>query len=374
MSDLNPGTDIPANIPIKNVSVNAYTIPTHKPESDGTLEWDSTTLVLVSIDAGDRTGIGYSYADVSTAYLIEKSLKAMIINRNAMNIPGITDHLIHQIRNNGQTGIAMMGVSAIDNALWDLKAKLLHLPLCTLLGQAKEQMLLYGSGGFTSYSDEELEDEFSNWVSEGILHVKMKIGREPSRDTDRVKTARSAIGKDTGLFVDANGAYTVKQALLMAGEFANYDVTWFEEPVPSSDLAGLHLIRSRAPFSFNIAAGEYGYNLPYFKAMLGAGAVDILQADATRCGGISNFLKVGQLCEAYQLPFSSHCAPSLHLHAALSLPSFYIAEYFRDHVRIEQMLFEGIAQPKQGTLSPDLGRPGIGFEFKYKDAEQYKVL
>ena len=123
----------------------------------------------------------------------------------------------------------------------------------------------------------------------------------------------------------------------------------------------------------NIVAGEYGYNLPYFEKMLDSEAVDILQADATRCGGISGFLKAGFLCEAYQLPFSSHCAAALHLHPALTMPCFYIAEYFHDHSRIEEMLFDGIQKPLCGKMKPDLSRPGFGIEFKYADAEKYKV-
>jgi len=107
--------------------------------------------------------------------------------------------------------------------------------------------------------------------------------------------------------------------------------------------------------------------------MLAAGSVDVLQADATRCGGITGFLKAGYLAEAHQLPFSSHCAPALHLHPTLCLPSFFISEYFHDHVRIEQMLFDGVSPPQNGTLKPDLTRPGLGIEFKHQDAEKFKL-
>jgi L-alanine-DL-glutamate epimerase-like enolase superfamily enzyme len=295
------------------------------------------------------------------------------MGKNALDIPAITHWLIHQIRNNGNTGIGMMAISAIDNALWDLKAKLFGLPLCLLLGRVKEEMLIYGSGGFTSYTDYQLQQQLGDWAEQGLRYVKMKIGRHPERDVYRVKLAREAIGVENSLYVDANGAYTVKQAIAMAQEFAAYDISWFEEPVNSDNLEGLHFIRDHLPHGVKIAAGEYGYNFPYFKVMLAANAVDVLQADATRCGGISGFLKAGYLCEAWQQPFSSHCAPALHLHAALSLPSFYIAEYFFDHVRIENMLFDGVVQPENGTLQPDLTRPGLGIDFKYNDAEKYKV-
>jgi L-alanine-DL-glutamate epimerase-like enolase superfamily enzyme len=267
-----------------------------------------------------------------------------------------------------------MAISAVDNALWDLKAKLFNVPLVSLLGKVRDDFRIYGSGGFTSYSIDRLQKQLGGWADEGITQVKMKIGRDAAKDVERVKTARQAIGKDCALFVDANGAYTIKQALEKARQFEELGVSWFEEPRPSDDLKGLNFIREHAPAGMNVAAGEYGYHLPYFKQMLAAGSVDVLQADATRCGGISTFLKAGHVCEAYQLPFSSHCAPSLHLHAGLSLPSFYTGEYFYDHVRIENMLFDGVARPVNGALHADWSRPGIGLEFKKKDAGKYKVF
>ena len=358
---------------IQDVKVSAYTIPTDHPEADGTIEWDSTTMILVEIHAGGEIGIGYTYAHIATGLVIEKTLKSIVIGKDVMELPAITAAMIRAIRNNGACGIAMMAVSAVDNALWDLKAKITGIPLALLLGKVKDDMLLYGSGGFTSYSNQELEEQLGGWADSGIRYVKMKIGTHPESDLERVRIARNAIGKNTALFVDANGAYTAKQAIDMASQFEAYNVSWFEEPVPSDDLKGLHFIRENVPVNMRIAAGEYGYNLPYFEAMLDAAAVDVLQGDATRCGGISGFIKAGNLCEAYQLPYSSHCAPAMHLHAALALPSFYIAEYFYDHARIEEMFFDGVVKPLNGTLVPDLGRPGIGLVLKEADAKKYLV-
>lgn len=358
---------------IKDLNVSVYKIPTDSPESDGTIEWDSTTMILVEINAGGKMGMGYSYADISSAFFIEKSLKKIVIGKNAMDIPWISKSMVDSVRNNGNCGVVSMAISAVDNALWDLKAKLLNLPLALLLGKVRDDFPIYGSGGFTSYTIERLQNQLSGWAEKGIKQVKMKIGREPDKDVYRVGKAREAIGRNVELFVDANGAYNTKQALEMAMKFSELGVRWFEEPRPSSDLDGLHFIREHAPAGMKIAAGEYGYNLPYFEQMLNAGAVDVLQADATRCGGISTFLKAGHTCEAHQLPFSSHCAPSLHLHAGLSLPSFFTAEYFYDHVRIENMLFDGTPQPVDGALHVDLARPGLGLEFKNADAEKYKV-
>lgn len=358
-------------VPVESVKVSAYKIPTDAPEADGTIRWNSTTLVLVEIEAGGKTGIGYTYADESAARFIHSTLIALVLHKNALDIQGITDCLTRQIRNSGVCGIAMMAVSAVDNALWDLKAKLFDLPLCKLLGQVKETMLVYGSGGFTSYNKKQLQQQFAGWSERGIRYMKMKIGTHPDEDLRRVQEAREGMPADAQLMIDANGAYTAKQALQKAGEMLPYNITWFEEPVSSDDLEGLRFIRERVPAQVNIAAGEYGYNLPYFEAMLRAKAVDVLQADATRCGGITGFLKAGIVAEAHQLPFSSHCAPALHLHAALCLPSFFIAEYFHDHARIERKLFEGTVAVANGVLTPDLSRPGFGFAFKHKDAQKY---
>jgi L-alanine-DL-glutamate epimerase-like enolase superfamily enzyme len=150
-------------------------------------------------------------------------------------------------------------------------------------------------------------------------------------------------------------------------------VTWFEEPVSSDDLEGLRLLRDRGPAGMAIAAGEYGYNLTYFRRMLDAGAVDVLQADASRCAGFTEFLRVAALCAAYQLPLSAHTAPSLHRHVACAAPALVHVEYFFDHERIEQMFFDGAATPVDGALRPDLSRPGMGLALKEADAAPYQI-
>lgn len=360
-------------IPIKDIEVSAYTIPTDFPESDGTITWDQTSLVLVIIHAGGKEGIGYTYADPASGIFIQKTLKPLLPGMDALQIPAITQTLIRAVRNNGTCGLAMMAISAIDIAAWDLKGKLFDVPVCSLLGMVRRKMPLYGSGGFTSYSNNQTSDQFQAWAAQGITRFKMKIGRENKKDIDRVKAARQAIGREAGLYVDANGAYSARQATKMADALTGFDVSWFEEPVPSDDLPGLHYVREHTPEGCAIAAGEYGYNLPYFEAMLRAGAVDVLQADATRCGGITHFLQAGALSAAHQIPFSAHCAPAIHLHAALAAPGFFVAEYFHDHTRIESLLFDGISPPVDGCLEPDLSRPGLGFNVKYADAKKYKL-
>lgn len=357
--------------PVQDLRVSTYIIPTESHESDGTLEWNRTVLVLVTTKAAGELGIGYTYADESTAALIHHSLAKLVIGQNALDIPTIWAKLRHQIRNLGRPGIVSMAMAAVDNSLWDLKAKLLNLPLAKLLGQVRDGVPVYGSGGFTSYSVDRLQEQLAGWAQRGIRMVKMKVGTRPEEDVNRVRAARQAIGRDVKLFVDANGAYTRKQALEKAEQFAEFNVTWFEEPVSSDDLEGLRLMRDRAPAGMAIAAGEYGYDLPYFQRMLQVEAVDVLQADATRCAGISEFVRVGALAEAFAIPFSAHTAPSIHLHACCSLNNLRHIEYFYDHVRIERILFEGAIDPVNGVLHPDLSRPGIGLELKERDARKF---
>ena len=359
---------------VDDVVVATYRVPTDVPtESDGTYAWSSTTLVLVEATAGGVTGLGYSYADDATARLIHDTLAPLVCGANALAIGESWAALVASVRNLGREGIASMAISAVDVALWDLKARLLDLPLVTLLGASRGAAPVYGSGGFTSYTEAQLCAQLSGWVNAGIPRVKMKIGRDAAADVARVAAARRAIGADAELFVDANGAYERKQALAQAERFAESGVTWFEEPVYHRDLEGLRFVRDRAPAGMEISVGEYGYAPDNFAALVNAGAADVLQADATRCEGITGLLVVDGLCEATNTPLSTHCAPSLHAHPACAAKRVRHVEYFRDHARIEQLFFDGALTPRNGALYPDLSRPGLGLELKRADARKYET-
>ena len=358
---------------VGKIETRAFVIPTDEPESDGTLAWDKTTLVLVELEAGGARGLGWTYADRATASIAADVLAPKLRGCDAFAIGAAWIEMARALRNAGRPGAGMMALSAIDVALWDCKARLLGLPIQLLLDRVRDRVPIYGSGGFTSYSLKQLQDQLGGWAAEGIPRVKMKSGTHPQDDLRRVRAAREAVGPDVELFVDANGAYSRKQALRLAEAFAELGVSWFEEPVSSDDLEGLRLLRDRAPAGMDIAAGEYGYDLRYFRHMLDARAVDVLQADATRCAGITGFLQVGALCSAHCLPLSAHCAPALHAHVCCAVPVVRHVEYFHDHARIERLLFDGTLIPADGALHPDLSRPGMGLEFKRADAQHYAV-
>src|SRR6185437_12487841 len=357
--------------PVKDVNVVAYTIPTDAPEADGTFAWNSTTVVVAHIAAGGETGLGYTYGSKSVVPAAEHIAEKALVGQSPFDIPRLHQAMIHTVRNDGSRGIASMAISALDVALWDLKARLLGCPVVELLGSAQQKVAAYGSGGFTSYSNTKLAEQLSGWAKGGLKMVKMKIGSHPESDPERVRVARKAIGPKVALFVDANGAYSPKRALAFANEFVEQGVVWFEEPVSSDHLADLRLIRRAAPSNMDIAAGEYGYDPFYFRRMLEAGAVDVLQLDATRCKGYTGFLQGAAIAASFGCPLSAHCAPTLHMHVACAVPGFRNIEYFHDHVRIEQMLFDGFIAPKNGKLEPDRSSPGLGILFKRKDAERY---
>lgn len=359
---------------IERVEAAAYTIPTDAPESDGTLEWDRTTLVTVEVEAAGARGFGYTYADASAAWVIRNTLADRVRGADATDTPAAWSAMVRAVRNVGRQGIAATAIAAVDVALWDLKAVLLGVPLDRLLGSVRDEVAVYGSGGFTTYSIPRLQEQLAGWASQGITRVKMKVGRDPDEDLVRVRRAREAVGGGVELFVDANGGYSRKRALRQAESFAELGVSWFEEPVSSDDLEGLRLLRDRAPAGMDIAAGEYGFDDAHFRSLLEGGAVDVLQADATRCAGITGFLRAGALAAAHHVPLSAHTAPSIHLAPCCALAPVRHVEYFHDHVRIEQRFLEGAPLPSGGSLRPDRSRPGLGLTPRHADLEPYRVL
>jgi L-alanine-DL-glutamate epimerase-like enolase superfamily enzyme len=361
---------VAAEVAVDQVDVSAYTIPTDEPESDGTLEWDETTIVVVEVGAGGETGLGYTYGPKAVATLVEEKLADVLSGSDPMSVGGSWAEMGRQLRNAGRPGIGSMAIAAVDIALWDLKARLRGMPLVEALEAEGEAVPLYASGGFTSYSNERLAEQLGGWADAGFTRVKMKVGREPDRDPVRLDAARAAIGDEDELFVDANGAFSREQALDWADRLEReWDVSWFEEPVSSADFEGLRRVRERS--RLDVAAGEYVYVAADARNLLAAGAVDCLQADVTRCGGITGFLEVAALAEEHGIDLSAHCAPQVSVHACAAVSRLRHLEWFHDHVRVERLLFDGVLEPRDGELRPDRSRLGHGLELKRTDAARY---
>ncbi|MFB9833533.1 enolase C-terminal domain-like protein [Actinoallomurus acaciae] len=360
--------------PVESVCASAYTVPTDAPEADGTLAWEATTLVLAEVRAGGQVGTGWTYGPAACAAEIGERLADVLRGRSALDVTGTWQAMIRAVRNDGRPGAVGYAISAVDVALWDLKARLLDVPLHRLIGAVHDEVPVYGSGGFTTYDDARLTEQLTAWTRR-IPRVKIKIGESwgtrTDRDLARMRRAREVIGPGVELYVDANGGYTAKQAVRVMREAADLDVRWLEEPVSSDDLAGLAAVR--AAVTADVTAGEYGYDLTYFRRMCEAGAVDCLQADVSRCGGISEWLRVAAVAAAYGLQISGHCAPHLHAHAAAATPNLRHLEWFHDHVRIESMLFDGCLNPDGGAIRPRSDIPGHGLTFRHTDAAAYQV-
>ncbi|WP_231644911.1 enolase C-terminal domain-like protein [Sciscionella sediminilitoris] len=362
---------------VTQLRVHAFRVPTDGPdgmETDGTLSWESTTVIVVEVSAAGTTGIGYTYGDSSVATFIRSQLAPLVLGSDPCFPATIWSLLCTAIRNAGRPGVGSMAIAAVDIALWDLKARLLDMPLFALLPAHRIEVPVYGSGGFTNYPIGRLIEQLTRWVARGIPRVKLKTSRNPERDPERISAVRAEIGDDPELMVDANGALSRKQARYWAERFADeWRITWFEEPVSSADLDGLRWLREHGPPGMDITAGEYGFVLRDFHNLLEAGAVDCLQADVTRCGGITGLLEVAAHASGWQTDISAHCAPAVSAHAFCAVRQLRHLEYFHDHARTERLLFDGTLLPDGGFLRPDPNRIGLGLAIRWQDAERYRI-
>lgn len=358
---------------VRSLDVSCYRIPTDGPEGDGALRWSEVELVVVHVNAGGLVGMGYSYtAAQPAARLIFDKLAPVIVGQCVYDIPALWRAMNEQLRYIGRPGLGLMAIAAVDQALWDLKARLLDIPLSALWGRARASVPIYGSGGFVTYTAARLQRQLEGWLEQGLSAVKIKIGDNLDEADSRVVLAREVIGPGVDLMVDANGACRARDALALAECVAEQQVCWFEEPVPAEDYEGLRWVRDRVPDDMAIAAGEYGWDGYYFRRLLEAKAIDVLQVDATRCG-YTGFLHASELASAFNIPVSAHCAPALHIPLCVAVDGVRNVEYFHDHSRVEAMLFDSGDSLHDGALWPDLDRIGHGIELRRSDAEPYRI-
>ena len=349
---------------IDGVEAAVYTFSTPQPESDGTLDWDATTAVAVTVHAGGQPGLGWTYSTGAAAAIVRDHLAHAIAGRDVDDVAGCWTAMHRACRNLGTRGVVMQALSAVDVALWDVKARLLDVPLVRLLGQCRERVPLYGSGGFTSMSDDQLGEQVEGWRAAGCTAGKIKIGEawgsREERDLDRVALLRKLAGQDTQLMVDANGGYELGQARRVGARLDEFGVVWFEEPVSSDDVPGLTVLRSA--LRCDVAAGEYLADLADVRLLVDA--VDCLQLDATRCGGYTGFLHAAAIAQAANRRVSAHCAPALHLPVAAAIPHLRHVEWFADHARLEPKLLDGVPEVTDGSMPVVTDRHGHGYRLR----------
>ncbi|HUO40411.1 MAG TPA: enolase C-terminal domain-like protein [Mycobacterium sp.] len=356
---------------IDRIDVDVYTVDTPQPEADGTLGWDATTAVTVHAHAGGATGLGWTYSSPAAAAVITEQLSHVVTGRDAFDIVGAWQAMHRSCRNFGTRGLVMQALSAVDIALWDLKAQQRDEPLSTLLGQARSTVPIYGSGGFTTLDGDQLGEQVATWRAAGCTAMKIKIGQDwgsnITRDLQRVRQLRELAGDDVALMVDANGAYSVGQARRVGAALDDLGVIWFEEPVSSDDTEGLRIVKNAV--RCDVAAGEYVSDL--YDARHLSPVVDCLQLDATRCGGYTGWLAASAIAASHNLQVSAHCAPALHAPVAAAITNLRHIEYFIDHTRLEPKLFDGLPPAAHGALTTNTTRAGHGITLA-ATAAQYR--
>jgi L-alanine-DL-glutamate epimerase-like enolase superfamily enzyme len=349
---------------IERVDCVTRTFPTPKPEADGTLEWESTVAVVVTLEAAGRTGLGWTYSSPAAEAVIGHHLAAAVRGRDAFDVAAGWEAMHRAGRNVGTRGLWLQAMSAVDIAWWDLKARLLDVALAELLGRCRDSVPIYGSGGFTTMSDDELREQVEWWRSLGCTSMKIKIGEAwgtcVERDLERVGRLREFAGEGVELMVDANGAYPVGPARRVGTALDRLGVVWFEEPVTSDDPAGLATLRDA--LRCDVAAGEYIAEIDDLRRLVPV--VDCVQLDATRCGGYTGFLRGAAVAAAHHLEVSAHCAPALHAPVAAAIPNLRHVEYFADHARLEPALVDGVPPVSGGEIRPNSEAPGHGLSLK----------
>jgi L-alanine-DL-glutamate epimerase-like enolase superfamily enzyme len=346
---------------ITTVESAVYEFPNARPESDGTLTWTSTVAVVVHAEACGKRGLGWTYSSPAGKSVIDQQLALAVSGRDALDVSGSWEAMVRACRNLGRPGIVSAAIAAVDIALWDLKARLLGVPLHGLFGRARESVPVYGSGGFTSLDADQLREQVEAWVEAGCTAMKIKVaedwGSNVARDLERVRMLRSLAPDGTVLMVDANGGYTPGQAARVGAVYDELGVAWFEEPVSSDDLPALAGLRQQ--LRCDVTAGEYADSVQYVERMCAAGAVDCLQVDVTRCAGYSEWLRCAAVAAAHGLQVSAHCAPALHAAVAASIPNLRHVECFADHAALEPLLVDGVPAVRDGAMRLS-DQPGHG--------------
>ncbi|MFI6043622.1 enolase C-terminal domain-like protein [Nocardia sp. NPDC051321] len=356
----------------EDIAVAVYRFPTPQPEADGTFEWDWTNAVVVRVGAGGQFGLGWTYSSPATAEVISTHLAGVLSSRSPLDTADCWAAMHRACRNIGTKGVAAHALSAVDIALWDLKARLLEVPLAQLFGRVRTEVPVYGSGGFVSLDDRGLAEQVNLWHAAGCRAMKIKIGEDHGSrvacDLARVDRLRELAGADVQLMVDANGGYLPGQARRVGAELDERGVVWFEEPVTSDDRVGLATVRDAV--RCDVAAGEYAYDVYDAAALLDA--VDCLQLDATRCGGYTGFLRGAAVAASRGLDVSGHCAPALSAPVAAAIPNLRHVEWFVDHVRLEPLLVQGVPEVKNGALQIREDEAGHGMSIS-ANAADYRI-
>jgi L-alanine-DL-glutamate epimerase-like enolase superfamily enzyme len=350
---------------IRNIDVHLVSAAVTGGFADATRKVETIGYVVVRVTTDQGLeGVGVTYHEVggeATCELINRNMTPRLIGRNPLETEAIWHEFFHYLRGVGRKGLMFCALSAVDTALWDLKGKIVGLPICRLLGSNTTRVPVYASGGWTSYSDDELVDEMKGMVARGFKAVKFKVGydggRNTRRDIQRVRKVREAVGPEIDLLVDANNCFDAATAVQLANNIREYDITLFEEPVFADDIPGL--ARFKRGTDIPLGTGEHEYTKFGVRDLLINEAADIVQLDGARAGGYTEMLKIAALTQAWNVKFAPHAMENIHLHLVASVPNAPFLERLLIFEDITAQLFKDAPVPVDGFMEiPDL--PGLG--------------
>lgn len=359
---------------ITDIRVESFRWPRAKPISNGKHTYTHSGVGLVFIDTDEgTTGIGLGGGKGVIGATID-SLKPLLIGEDPINVERLW-HAMWVPKLIGRRGLTTRAISAIDIALWDLRAKVAGMPLYKMLGGFRNKMPTYIAGGY--YEDgkglKELQEEVSEHVEWGAKAVKMKVGAVSiNEDVERVKAVREAVGHDIKLMVDANCAYRWYEAVQLADRIEEFDPFWFEEPIAADDYEGHKRIAEKT--TIPIATGENEYTRYGFRDLIAMGCVPILNADAMILGGVTEFMKVVALSQAHDLDIAPHGAQEIHIHLVSAISNGLILEFYpkRMDPMWGKVYNDTLSLNDDGTVSPP-EVPGIGIEPRYETLEEWRV-
>ena len=358
---------------IERLRADHYVIPLETPLTDSTHgEMRAFEIVTARVsDAEGAEGVGYTFTcgvnGGAIADILGREMPPLLAGRDADLIEAIWHDLWWAFHYGGRGGPTVLALSALDMALWDLKARRAGLPLWRLLGGHDPRVPCYAGGIDLGLSADELIEQTHRNRDAGHRAIKMKVGRERlSEDVEKIAAMRDEFGPDMPLMVDANMKYTVAQAIRAARAFEPFDLTWFEEPIPPDDLAGhAQVVAAGLP----IAAGENLRSLWEFKSLIASGGVAFPEPDVTNCGGITPFLKVAHLAEAFHLPVTSHGAHDVTVHLLAAVPN---RSYLEAHGFGLDAYIEAPLRIADGhATAPD--RPGHGIAFDWERLDRIRA-
>lgn len=356
---------------ITGIKSQLLSIPFERPIKVATLGYRHRDVVTVEVNTDQGlTGLGYLIVLGPGAHAIkaciDHDLPDLLIGEDPLYRTRIWDRMWWALDWIGRKGIALYALSGIDVALWDLAGKLQNLSVHKMLGPFTDRVKAYASGGFLSYTTEQLVEEALRFKAQGFLAYKMKVGLPDIRqDVERVAAVQEAIGPDMDLMADANQGLTVAHAILLGRELEQLKLFWFEEPVPADDIRGSAEI-ARA-LDIRLTTGETEFARFGFRDLVDQRAADILQIDI-RAGGITEWMRMAHLAEAAGIPVTPHMNWELLIHMTAAIPNGIYMEYFDWF----NELFEELPVFRDGYVEVPT-RPGHGLAFRPDMVEKYRI-